>query len=184
MILLDVEATGLIPSVMAPLAQHPHLMELFALKLDDATLEERGTLSFQCRPPISIPAEVTKITSLTDADLKEQAPFAAHYWALINFFLGEKMVVAHNAPYDLGVLAAELGRLDKLKNFPWPPVHVCTVELTQHLTGKYLKLTELYEHLLGRPLAQTHRADADVRALEEVVRALWAQGMWVTTPPS
>ena len=69
MIAFDTETTGL-PikgELSSPLKMQPHIIEFAAIKLDDETLEETDRLHFFCKPPISIPAVITKITSIDDA---------------------------------------------------------------------------------------------------------------------
>jgi hypothetical protein len=70
------------------------------------------------------------------------------------------------------VLYFELLRTGWERRFPFPPNQVCTVDSTMHIKGRRMKLTELYEHTQGKPLAQTHRAVDDVRALWECYKAL------------
>jgi DNA polymerase III epsilon subunit-like protein len=175
-IVLDTETTELVENTLVPLDQQPRIIQLCAAKLDDETLEEVARLKFMCNPGVPIPAEVTKITGFTDADVKDKPKFARYYPQLVDFFFGERTLVAHNLPYDRKLLSYELMRLDKLIQFPWPPEHICTVEATADISGKYLKLTELYEMLTGTKLAQTHHADDDVDALVVCVRKLREHG--------
>lgn len=179
MILIDNETTGLKEVSTVPLEQQPRIIEFAALRLDDKTLKETGALHFMIHPGkgISLSDEIVKITGITDSDLKGQPPFAGRYQAIVDFFLGERTLVAHNLPFDRDVLAMELMRLGRPYQFPWPPVHICTVELTQGITGKYMKQEDLYQHFFGRPANQTHRALDDVRQLAEIVRRLRKEKM-------
>lgn len=173
MIILDTETTGLgIPSV-APLAQQPRVWEIAAFKVDDKTLKQTGTLTLAINPQCIIPPEVVKICHLDAKSLKslESAPtFIEVYQEVADFFLGEKIMVAHNLPYDALMLYYELLRIEKQCAFPWPFEHICTVELTYHLKNKRQKLTDLYEHCTKKKLDQEHRGLADVEALYEVVK--------------
>lgn len=177
MIVFDTETTALVENTLVPLDQQPRIIQLSAAKLDDTTLNEIDRLTFMCNPGIPIPAAVTKITGFTNADVADKPKFARWYPLLVEFVLGQRTLVAHNLPYDRRVLSYELERIGRLIQFPWPPVHWCTVELTADMTGKYLKLTELYQILFGKPLEQEHHADADVDALIEVVRQLRVKGL-------
>ena len=86
-------------------------------------------------------------------------------------FMGVHRLMAHNLPFDMGMLTNELRRLGRQYAFPYPPNQVCTVQLANEMIyGRRAKLTELYEKTMGKPLAQTHRALDDVRALVEVIR--------------
>ena len=184
MIILDVEATALNDFTLAPLDHQPELLELYAVKYNER-LEGKGeVLQFKCKPRAgTIPEAITKITGITWDDVKDAKGFPGHYRMLCDFFLGERVVVAHNAPYDLGVLRWELTRMGKEFVFPWPPRQICTVELTQHLrqkdgSQKFFKLTELYLYLFNKELKQEHRAGSDTIALVAIVRELRKRGLW------
>jgi DNA polymerase III epsilon subunit-like protein len=176
MILLDTETTGLTEISVAPLDSQPRVLELFARRVDDQTLETQSELHFMCSPGIPIPEKVTQITGITDDMVKGERRFAAHYLELAQFFLGETILVAHNLPYDRTVLLHELTRIDKITQFPWPYVHICTVERSQDLTNKYLTLTNLYIHYYGTDPHQLHRGAGDVDILHAVVRAMRKEG--------
>jgi DNA polymerase III epsilon subunit-like protein len=177
-ILIDSETTGLKEVSTVPADQQPRIIDFAALKLNDKTLKEEGALSFLIHPGkgISLSDEIVKITGITDAMLKGQPPFAGRYQAIVDFFLGEVLLGAHNLPFDRDVLALDLGRIGKLLQFPWPPKHFCTAELTQDITGKYLKQQDLYQHYLRKAANQTHRALDDVRQLAEIVRCMRKDG--------
>ncbi len=181
MIILDTEATSLTVSPVLPLAQQPYVIEITALKVTLPTDGSRGwpvpaRYSTLVRPPVPVPAECTKITKLTTEDLAGAPSFVKVYGPLVDFVLGERILLAHNLPYDVAVVDAELQRMEKARAFPWPPVQICTVEATQYLTGKYLKLTELYEALFGVHPTQEHRASSDADMLLVCAQELWRQG--------
>ena len=179
MILFDTETTGLKEVSTVPLDQQPRIIEFAALRLDGETLKEKAHLHFLINPGkgISLSSEIVKITGLRDSDLKGQPPFAGRYSTIVDFFLGERVLVAHNLPFDRDMVAMELMRLGRPYQFPWPPVHHCTAELTQGITGKYMKQEDLYKHYLGRSANQTHRALDDVRQLAEIVRCMRKEGL-------
>lgn len=172
MIVLDSEASGLVKPEGVPLKEQPFLMEFAAIKVDFKTLKEQELLTFLVKPPVPISAEVTKITGITAEMVAGAKSFAAHYRELVEFFLGERIMIAHNCAYDRAVLSFELRRLDRLLLFPWPPEHMCTVELTQDKTGKYQKQSALYQHYFGVDPAQTHRALDDALQLLDIIRAM------------
>lgn len=170
MIVLDTETTALTAATHAPLTMQPHIIEFAAVRLDDTTLERGDVMHFLCKPPVSVPKEMKKINGMTDDLLANEKPFAFYYPAVCEFFLGTRVMVAHNLAFDSDVLSSELRRMGKLIQFPWPVEHVCTVERTQDIIGKYLKLSDLYRHATGRDAAQTHRALDDVNLLVEIVQ--------------
>ena len=177
MLILDVETTGLVKPELVPLHEQPQIIEFAGIKLDDYTLEETERLSFLVNPGCTLPEVIVKITGLTDADLKDEQPFASSYHELVNFFIGEYYMVAHNLDFDKSLLKFELMRIGKEFAFPWPPRQVCTVEASYGIQNKRLKLGALHQLVTGTDFKDAHRAMADTEALVRCVRWLRAQGM-------
>lgn len=175
MIIFDTEANGLMGPTLLPVEQQPRLLEFGAIKVN-AEFEEIDRLEFFVNPGMPIDPVATKITGITDAMVAGSKKFAAHYLPLVRFFLGEEVLVAHNAMYDTGILSSELTRIGKLTQFPWPFRQICTVEQNQDLDQKYLKLSDLYEKATGKKANQTHRAIDDVLLLLDVVRWMNREG--------
>jgi DNA polymerase-3 subunit alpha (Gram-positive type) len=176
MIIFDVEATKLPEPSIVPLPAQPFLVEFGAVKVSE-TMKVISKLDFFVAPGVPLPAEFIKITNITEAMIKEAKPFSHYYPVLCDFFRGEDLLIGHNLPYDVGVIAVELARLGKEQMFPWPYKHRDTLEVSQYLTGKYLKLTELYHHLTKEePPVQEHRAMSDVKLLYHCVKILRKQG--------
>lgn len=171
MIVLDTETTGLLLPNVIDADKQPRIIDLAMVQLDPFTGEEVNRMETLINPGIPLPDEITKITGYTDADLADQPTFAEVLPWLVDFVLGETSMVAHNMPFDKGMLHWELVRLDKLTMFPWPPTQLCTAAHSTEKYGKRLRLIQLYERVLGRKLNQKHTAMADVEALVEVVRA-------------
>ena len=169
MIIFDLETTGLPLADGADLNLQPHITEFGAIKLDE-DLNEVDTLSFLVNPGIPLEPKITKITGLTDDDLKDEPPFIARLDPVIEFFFGEWTLVAHNLPFDRAVLKFELERLDKMTMFPWPPEQICTVEVGETIWNKKRKLVDLYKEITGNEHKGAHRSIADVRALIEIVK--------------
>ena len=83
-------------------------------------------------------------------------------------------MVAHNLPFDKAIIRGELARCG-IEDFPWPERELCTVGLHRDAWGRNPRLVELYESVMGKPLAQTHRALDDANALVEIIQKeeLW-----------
>lgn len=177
MICFDTETTNLTSPEAAPLEQQPRVMELAAIILDDKTLKEQRRFEFLCDPRMPIPLESIKITGITNEMVKGKPPFVKFVPELTEFFLGQRIVAAHNLSFDLTVLRYELQRLGKVTAFPWPPTQLCTVEKTVALHGYRMKLGDLHLELTGREHKDAHRAMADVEALCDVVRVLRKKGI-------
>lgn len=169
MIVFDLETTGLPLADGADLNLQPHITEFGAIKLDE-DLKETDVLEFLVNPGVPLDPKITKITGLTDDMLKDQKPFIAKLDQIVDFFLGERILVAHNLPFDRAILKFELERVGRILSFPWPPEHICTVEVGETVWNKKRKLGDIYLEVTGQEHKCAHRSIADVRALIEIVR--------------
>ena len=177
-IVFDTETTGLPKASPAPLSQQPFIIEFAGVKVtDDKEMEVIEEIEFKCRPPNPLPEIITKITGLTDDDLKDCKTFPEYYETLIDFYWGVKTMLAHNIAFDRNLVEFELMRINKVLQFPWPIHHVCTIEQTMKIRGYKLNLKKLYHYLFEEELEQRHRAMDDVIQLLKVSRELRKRGM-------
>ena len=153
----------------ADLNLQPRITEFGAIKLDE-DLNEIEVLEFLINPGIPLDPKITKITGLTDEMLKDQKPFIARLDEIVDFFLGERFLVAHNLPFDRAILKFELERVGRILSFPWPPEQICTVEVGETIWNKKRKLGDIYLEVTGEEHKGAHRSIADVRALIEIVK--------------
>lgn len=174
-IILDVETTGLLKPAATPLDKQPQIIELGALYIDDDSSVIR-TISQLIDPGMPLPEIITGITGITDEQLKGKPKFAECLPLFIEFFKGADNLIAHNAPFDTGMLHNELRRVpwihedESMDNcFPWPKETICTIQEYKAMVGKWPKLTELYQKIIGEPLEQTHRALDDCVALHKIL---------------
>lgn len=166
----DTETTGLLKPEVSDLDQQPKIIEFAVAEIDEA-YNIVGEYSWLINPGEEITPTITKITGLTNDDLFDKPSFIEVLPEIEEAFMGIDRLMAHNLPFDMGMLTNELRRLGRQYAFPYPPNQVCTVQLANEMIyGRRAKLTELYELTMGKPLAQTHRALDDVRALVEVIR--------------
>jgi DNA polymerase III epsilon subunit-like protein len=183
MIVFDTETTGLLPNNGSPLEAYPYLIEFAGIKLDDTHLSEIDRLEFMVNPGVPIPEIITKITGITEDDVKELDSFANHFADLVDFFQGQYSMCAHNVGYDEIVLESAFKRIGKERCFPWPTQHICTVEATVSMPGVRkgksgrFNLSELHLELTGEKLVNTHRAMGDVEGLVRCVRILRERGL-------
>lgn len=173
-IIFDTETTGLTLHPSAPIEKQPRMIEFGGVLLSLTTGEIEEEFSLLVNPGHPLPDEIVKITGITDGDLRGAPTFAEVLPLLTRIFSGAEVVVAHNLPFDRAILRGELARA-KLTVFPWPAREVCTMGLYRAEWGRDPRLVELYESVMGRPLAQTHRALDDVKAMVEIIQkeALW-----------
>ena len=166
-IIFDVETTGKIIKG-APL---PRVIEIGAIYVDDSNTITR-TISQLIDPQMDLPDPkmTKKLCGITQDMLIGKPIFAEFRPTLTSFFAWSDNFIAHNARFDKQMLESELLRLDSSINmlFPWPSETYCTIFEYEHLTGgKWMKLTELYEKLMGYPAIQTHRALGDCKMVFE-----------------
>jgi DNA polymerase III alpha subunit (gram-positive type) len=167
-LVFDFETTGLPFHPNARAALQPRAIE-FAGLLVDARGEELEELTFLSNPGQLITAEITKITGLTNDDLKDQPPFE-HYFPQVKALVTKADIfIAHNLPFDHGILETELRVAGLLQDWPWPRLNCCTAQLYEPLWGRRPKLIQLFESVTGDKYEQTHRAIDDVRALARIV---------------
>lgn len=177
MIIFDTETTGLIKNGLVELSKQPQIIEFAAIKLDDKTLEETDRLEFLVNPQVKLPNIITKITGLTDGDLRDKEVFSYHFPKLVMFFFGEKYSFAHNHSFDTGMLSLELRRMKKQYQFPWTFRQICTVASTYSLKNFRLNLQRLHFHLFQKEFDEAHRAMKDVEALTRCVKELLKMGV-------
>jgi DNA polymerase-3 subunit epsilon len=102
-VLFDTETTGLDP------AQGDRVIEVAVLELMN-DLPTGRHFHRLIDPERDVPEDATRIHGFTRADLTGKPRFAEVADELIAF-IGDGMLVAHNAPFDFGFLNAEFARL-------------------------------------------------------------------------
>lgn len=158
-LIFDTETTALITNSIIRLEKQPRIIEFFGLILDGE--EEKESFHFLFNPGELISEDTTKITGITNFDVKDKPKFSDRYEWIGSFLELQEEVVAHNLSYDQRVIDFEMKRNGV--TLSWPK-KICTVEATEHLLGYRLSLMALHEHLFGVPFDGAHRAENDVRA--------------------
>jgi len=102
-VLFDTETTGLDP------AQGDRMIEVAVLELMN-DLPTGRHFHRLIDPERDVPEDATRVHGFTRADLTGKPRFAEVADELIAF-IGDGMLVAHNAPFDFGFLNAEFARL-------------------------------------------------------------------------
>ena len=160
---LDTETTGLHPIVH-------RLVEVGAVRfrLDGWEL---ATFQQLIDPEIPIPPEVQQVHGITDAMVRRK-PTIEHVLPPFIEFLGESdtIVLAHNAPFDLGFLAMALTRLGIVY-----PLHSLfdTLEMARRLYPTWP--SHSLEHVAMRLNVASraeHRALSDARLVKEIFLAM------------
>ncbi len=161
-VVVDLETTGGSP-------QQHQITEVGAVKVRGGVV--LGEFQTLVNPGASIPAFISVLTGITDA-MVSRAPRIESVLPAFLEFAGDSVLVAHNAPFDIGFLKAAAARQD----LPWPGSRVLdTAHLARQLVGRdeaaNRKLATLAQ-LFGAQATPDHRALHDARATVEVLHAL------------
>lgn len=169
MIYLDFETTGLLLPPQADPHRQPRIVQV-AWAVDDEPVQQR-----LCDPGAPIPKEASRVHGITDAMVAGQPrerELVRDLHCLLASEVGGGRVCAYNAAFDLTVLRYALMRA----GFQ-PGEHLTTQVLDPMLAaedrfGRWLKLADLHERLLGTRPEVSHDAGADVETLRLVTRAM------------
>ena len=113
-VVLDLETTWLLGPEALPIDQQPRIIEVGVVVLSKTKgLKKLDSFSSLLNPGAPIPEESVKITGITDEMVKDAPSFAGVYNRLVELFFGSRTLVAHNLPFDRGVLIWELQRIGK-----------------------------------------------------------------------
>ena len=166
-VVLDLETSGAAPSSGAGIT------EIGALKVRGGQII--GEFQSFVNPGHILPSFITSLTGITDAMLSD-APKVDEILPTFFEFLGshqETVLVAHNAPFDIGFLKAAAQSTD----FDWPEyIVVDTVRIARSALGRDevrdCKLSTLAE-FFGASVEPNHRALDDARATVDVLHGIF-----------
>lgn len=159
-VVLDLETTGLSPA-------QDRITEVGAVRARGG--EVLAELRTFVHPGQPIPAAVTAITGITDADVAD-APREVDVIPLLLDFLGDAVLVAHNARFDLGFLGAEFARVAPTPLDELLGGSLCTVRLARRVLGHLPRRNlDAVCHHYGVRIADRHRAAGDAEATAQVL---------------
>lgn len=161
-VVLDLETTGGAPA-------DGGITEVGAVKVRAG--EVLGEFHTLVRPPSGIPAFIALLTGINDAMVASAPRIEAVLPSLLEFLTGS-VLVAHNAPYDVGFLRHACIRTQH----DWPRITVLdTVRLARQVVTRdeapNRRLSTL-ARLFGSPTTPDHRALTDARATVHVLHSL------------
>ena len=182
----DTETTGL-PDWKNPSDSHhqPHLVQLAAILADEDTGKVISTLDLIIQPDgWEIPQEVTDIHGITNEIANEVGVNEMDAVALFLQMVGSAKRLAHNRTFDQRII-----RIATKRYFPenvqekWAEKenHDCTMIMAKPIMqmepkGRYgyksPKLSEAYQHFMGKELQDAHSAIADARACLDIYFAM------------
>jgi DNA polymerase-3 subunit epsilon len=159
-VVFDLETTGL--------GRGARICEIGAVRI--ASLELADTFETLVDPRGPLPAGISSLTGIHDADLRG-APSAAVAVPRFMSFAGDAVLVAHNARFDRSFLERDL---DRLTGRRLAATVLDTLALARTLLAGRAKRTGLasLSHFFGTSVRPCHRALPDAQATAEVLLAL------------
>ncbi len=151
-VVFDIETTGLSNASCG-------ITEIGAVKVKNGEVLERYNTFVN--PEMPIPQEIVELTGITDEMVKD-ARVIAEVLPEFLAFVGDRLLIAHNADFDIGFIRAAAKRLE----IPFDNAYLDTVALSRHLNAelKSHKLNKLAEYFnLGS--FNHHRASDDAEML-------------------
>ncbi|MBF0205646.1 MAG: 3'-5' exonuclease [Oligoflexia bacterium] len=161
-VVLDFETTGLSP-------QFDRVIEVAAIVVKGKNVVDSYVQLMD--PKRYIPPFITDLTGITNAMIKGK-PEPEKVMPQLKKFVGDRLIVAHNASFDKRFLLAEMERVNiKIEN-PF----FCTMLLSRKLIpdASDHKLTTLARHLKIKS-EQAHRALSDVVVTAKLWNHLYAK---------
>lgn len=161
-IVVDFETTGLN-------SRSDRIIEIGAVKIEQGNIVD--TFSSMVNPGMPLPAEITRITGITDAMVMD-APTAAQALPELLKFMDHHPIAAHNAKFDCAFLANELQRLNMSYDVP----QLDTLSMAQKMFPqlKSFRLASVCKHL-GVSLKNAHRAVHDATATAQCLNIMLAK---------
>jgi DNA polymerase-3 subunit alpha (Gram-positive type) len=156
-VVFDLETTG----AKAPPCR---VIEIGAYKIRNSRIEEE--FHSLVDPEMPIPAFISALTGISD-EMVAGAPRFAEIAPKFLEFIGDAVLVAHNAGFDMGFLNHEIGRI--YESYRMWNQSLCTVQLSRGLLPQIEnhKLKTVASHF-SVELINHHRAGPDAKATAEI----------------
>jgi DNA polymerase-3 subunit epsilon len=170
---IDTETTGKDP------ARGDRVIEIAVVCFDDGVVTKRHSALID--PGIPIPAELTLVHGISDADVKGQPKFDLAMAKTISGWLAGRVPVAYNASFDRAFIYAEMRRagIAPSTQLSLPPALRTNVEWIDPLVWSRISQPEVRGHKLvdvtarlGIELERAHRATDDAEATGHVLLSL------------
>lgn len=161
-VVFDFETTGFS-------ALHNKIIEIGATKIVSGKIVDQ--FSSFVNPHIPIPFKISKLTGITDFDVKDARSIEEVLPEFIDF-IGDAILVAHNADFDISFLLAKSKEIGINKKY----IYLDTVSLSQFIypgLSNY-KLDTLVKHT-NIVLENHHRAVDDARATAHLLICLFEE---------
>lgn len=157
-VVFDIETTGLS-------AYYDHIIEFGAVKISNGQTVD--SMQLFIKPPVSIPPNITNLTGISDNDVRFAETIENSIDSILEF-IGDAVLVAHNASFDIDFMQEILRKLGR---DPLDNTYIDTLDLSRALfqnrrsyrlgnIARMMKIT--YDDDIA------HRADYDAEVLSNV----------------
>ncbi len=165
-IVLDTETTGLEPE------QGHRIIEIGCVELLDRRLTGNSFHQY-LQPDRTIDAAAVEVHGITNEFLADKPRFAEIVDDLLDYLRGAELII-HNAPFDIGFLNAELGRVAGMGTLDSYCTHLDTLQLARRLhPGQRNSLDALCgRYDVSNAHRQKHGALLDAEILADVYLAM------------
>ncbi len=157
-VILDLETTGFKP-------EEAGITEIAIITMKDGKEETFETL---VDPEMAVPAEITRITGITD-DMVRGQPKMAELLPFIQELFRDKIFVAHNVPFDWSFF--DYAYRKHLRR-PLKMPSLCTLRLARKYLGLQSNKLESVAKYFNVNLVGAHRAMNDTRAVKDILFGL------------
>jgi DNA polymerase III epsilon subunit-like protein len=167
--LIDTETTGLTLHPDVDYRRQPRMVEFAGILTDGESILDE--LEYMVNPMRRIDDAASKVSGITNDDVAMFEPMNVDRFNQTRAFLSQAdVVIAHNLSFDKQIMSTECKHLGAdLFELKWPLHEFCSVEETQFMFGKPMKLQSLYELAFGE-YKQKHRARDDLNLLHAICR--------------
>lgn len=155
-VVFDLESTGLS-------TRHDYIIEFGAVLMRKGTVIDQ--IDILVKPPVALSTKIKNLTHISESDLENAKLFEECADTILNF-ISDRVLVAHNAHFDYGLLNEELIRIGKkpLKN-----IVVDTLDLSRSLfkdkrAFRLGNMCRVYNIPYDEEVAHRANYDADVLA--------------------
>ena len=154
-VVFDIETTGFSPVTN-------RIIEIGAVKVENGEITER--FSTFVNPQVPIPFHIEKLTSINDSMVMDADPIEVVLPRFLEF-VGDAILVAHNANFDVSFIKENAKRQGILVDF----TYVDTVGIARALlTGQSKYTLDAVAKTLGISLENHHRAVDDAECTAEI----------------
>ena len=158
---IDLETTGLS-------TKYDYIIEFGGIIVRNNTVMESMKKQIFVKPPITLPPFIEQKTNITNAMLEEVSPLEDVIDEILDF-IGDRVIVAHNADFDFKFLnqkLKELGR-EPLKNICLDTLSLAKVVVKNR---KYYRLGQIAKNYnVSYDDEAAHRGDYDAQVLAQIL---------------